>query len=89
MTLSIAQTQVISRIIDLTDSLPDLTANIIEDSEHHQLPSNLFEDAILEAINDLVDDFAINPDKHFEPKHMSKVVCFNFAFYRILYHKTI
>ena len=73
MTLSIAQTQVISRIIDLTDSLPDLTANIIEDSEHHQLPSNLFEDAILEVINDLIDDFVINPDKYLEPKHKQQI----------------
>ena len=73
MTLSIARTQVISRIIDLTDSLADITANIIHDSEHHQLPFNLFEDAILEAINDLIDDFAINPDKYLKPKHKQKI----------------
>ena len=73
MTLSIAQTQVISRIIDLTDSLPDLTANIIHDSEHFQLPSNLFEDTILEVINDLIDNFAINPDKYLEPKHKQQI----------------
>ena len=44
------------RIIDLTDSLADLTANIIYDSEHYLLPSDIFEDAILGAINDLIDD---------------------------------
>ena len=73
MTLSISRTQVISRIIDLTDSLPDLTANIIKDSEHHQLPSSLFEDTILEAINDLIDNFAINPDKYLEAKHKQQI----------------
>ena len=73
MTLSIARTQVISCIIDLTDSLPDITGNIIHDSEHHRLPSNLFEDAILEAINDLIDDFAINPHKYLEPKHKQQI----------------
>ncbi len=79
MTLSISRTQVISRIIDLTDSLPDFTANIIDDSEYHQLPSNLFEDAILEAINDLIDDFAINPDKYLKAKQKQKQKIDNIA----------
>ena len=44
-------------IIDLTDSLPDITANIIHDSEHYQLPSDIFEDLVFQALNDLIDDF--------------------------------
>jgi hypothetical protein len=57
------------RIIDLTDSLPDITANIVNDSEHYQLPSDIFEDAVLAAINDLIDDFAQNPDNYLKPNH--------------------
>ena len=59
--------------IDLTDSLPDITANIIHDSQHYLLPSNIFEGAVLEAINDLIDDFAINPDKYLKSKHLKQI----------------
>ena len=52
------------RIIDLTDSIPDITANLIDDSQHYQLPSELFEDAVFQALNDLIDDFANDPDKY-------------------------
>ncbi len=52
------QTQTPSPQIDLTDSLADITDNIIQDSEHYLLPSDIFEKAILEAINDLIDDFS-------------------------------
>ncbi len=59
------QTQTPDHQIDLiceavsfrTDSLADITDNIIQDSEHYLLPSDIFEKAILEAINDLIDDF--------------------------------
>lgn len=56
-------------IIDLTDSLPDITANIVNDSEHYQLPSDIFEDAVFTAINELIDDFALDPDSYLKPKH--------------------
>lgn len=61
MNFPIAQTN--PRIIDVSDNLPDITANVVHDSEHHQLPSDIFEDVIFDALNDLVDDFAANPDK--------------------------
>ena len=59
------------RIIDLTDSIPDITANLIHDSQHHQLPSELFENAVFEALNDLIDDFASDPDKYLKPHHQT------------------
>jgi hypothetical protein len=44
------------RAIDLTDCLADITSNIISASpEHYLLPSDIFEDLILQAINDLID----------------------------------
>ncbi|MEM9509841.1 MAG: hypothetical protein AAGA16_19525 [Cyanobacteria bacterium P01_E01_bin.35] len=58
-----------NRTIDLTDSLPDITSNIIHDSEHYQLPSDIFEDDVFQALNDLIDDFAINPEKYLKPHH--------------------
>jgi len=44
------------RIINLTDSIPDVTSNLIVDSEHYQLPSDIFEDTLYEALNDLIDE---------------------------------
>lgn len=66
-------TQTRSRQIDLTDSLADITANIIHDSEHHLLPSDIFENTILEAINDLIDDFAVHPNRYLKPKHLKLI----------------
>lgn len=62
-----------TRTIDLSDSLPDMTANIIHDSEHYLLPSNIFEDAIFATINELVDDFALNPDKYLKSHHQQQL----------------
>lgn len=67
------QTIIKSRIIDVTDSIPDITANIIHDSEHYQLPSDIFEDLVFQALNDLIDDFALNPDKYLKPHHYQKL----------------
>ena len=59
--------------IDLSDAIADITANIIYDSEYSQLPSGIFEKAVMRAINDLVDDFALNPDKYLKPKHLKQI----------------
>ena len=60
-------------IIDLTDCVVDTTANIIYDSEYSQLPSDIFENTIFEALNDLIDDFAINPDRYLKLKHQQRI----------------
>ena len=39
------------RIINVTDCIPDIASNYIHDSEHYQIPSEIFEDLILEALN--------------------------------------
>ena len=59
--------------IDLGDAIADITANIIYDSEYSQLPSDIFESAVMEAINDLVDDFALNPDSYLKSKHLKQI----------------
>ena len=59
--------------IDLSDAIADITANIIHNSEHFQLPSEIFEKAVIRAINDLVDDFAINPNKYLKRKHLKQI----------------
>ena len=61
------------RIIDLTDALPDITSNLVVDSQHYNLPPSLFEDLMFEALNDLVDKFALNPNHYLEPKHYEKM----------------
>ena len=68
-----AASQVTNRIIDLTDSIPDITANVIIDTEHYQLPSDLFEDAVYQALNDLIDDFALNPHRYLRPQHHHQI----------------
>lgn len=74
MTLStITKIQIVSRIIDLTDSIPDITANLIHDSEHFQLPSDIFEKLVFQALNDLIDEFAQNPDRYLKPHHRSEI----------------
>ena len=73
MTLSISRIKTTSRIVDLTDSLPDIAANLIHDSEHFQLPSDIFEEVLFEALNDLVDDFARNTDKYLQPHHQAQI----------------
>jgi hypothetical protein len=72
MTYSLDQSTV--HIINLTDCIPDITANIIhKSSEHYLLPSDIFEDVTVQAINDLIDDFALNPDKYLKPHHHSEI----------------
>ena len=73
MTFSLAQTEIVTRVIDLTDSLPDITASVIHDSEHHQLPSDIFEDTLFRALNDLIDDFAQNPSQYLKPHHQRQL----------------
>jgi len=62
-----------NRIIDLTECIPDITTNLIVDSEHYQLPSDLFEEALLKALNDLIDDFARNPNQYLKPQHLTEI----------------
>lgn len=46
------------RVIDVTDCIPDITANLISTSQKHSnLPTDLFENLVFQALNDLVDDF--------------------------------
>jgi hypothetical protein len=61
-------------IIDLTDCIPDITANIIHhSSEHYLLPSDIFENVTLQAVNDLIDHFALNPHQYLKPHHHSEI----------------
>lgn len=55
--------------IDLTDCIPDIAANYVHDSEHFQLPSDIFEALIYKAVNELIDDFAQNPANYLKPCH--------------------
>ena len=68
-----AANQVTPRIINVTESFPDITANLIVDSEHYLLPSDLFEGVLFEALNDLIDKFARNPHQYLEPRHHQKI----------------
>lgn len=61
------------RTIDLTECLPDITANTIHNSEHSLLPSDIFEPLILQAINDLIDDFALDPHNYLKPHHQEEI----------------
>jgi hypothetical protein len=61
------------RTIDVTNCIPDITENIIHDSEHSLLPSDIFEGVTLQAINDLIDDFALNPDQYLKPHHHTEI----------------
>lgn len=62
-----------ARVIDLSECLADITANIIHNSEHHLLPSDIFEDAVFQALNELVDDFALDPHNYLKPHHESEI----------------
>lgn len=73
MTLSISQAKVTPRIIDLTDAVPDIAANLIYGGQYHQLPSDIFEQLIIELINDLVDDLASDPQKYLKPQHQTQI----------------
>ena len=57
---SYTSTNTQKHIIDLTDCVADTT-------------SNIFENVVFEALNDLIDDFAINPDKYLKPKHKQQI----------------
>ena len=59
--------------IDLNDCLEDITTNIIHDSEHFLLPSDIFEDAVFEAVNDLIDEFAQAPDRFLTSRHTQRL----------------
>ena len=72
-TTQTAATTATSRIINVTESIPDITANLVVDSEHYLLPSPLFEGVLFEALNDLIDRFARNPHQYLEPHHHQKI----------------
>lgn len=72
-TSKIAATTVNPRIIDLTDSVPDLAANLIYGSQYHHLPSDIFEDLVLRLINDLIDDLASDPQKYLQSHHQAEI----------------
>ncbi|MBW4533701.1 MAG: hypothetical protein KME09_07155 [Pleurocapsa minor HA4230-MV1] len=61
------------RVIDLSECLADITANTIYNSEHNLLPSDIFEDVILQAINDLIDDFALDPHNYLKTHHQEQI----------------
>ena len=76
MTTSKTQTaadKVTPRIINVTECIPDITANLVVDSEHYLLPPYLFEGVLFEALNDLIDRFAQNPNQYLEPRHHQKI----------------
>ena len=72
MTITTDKARKLTYAINLNDCLPDITANIVHDSEFSQLPSDIFEEAVLGAINDLIDDFADCPDRYLKPRHLSQ-----------------
>jgi hypothetical protein len=72
MTQSIRTTKTKYKI-DITSSIPDITANIIHDSRFNQLPSDIFEPPIFRALNDLIDDFALLPEKYIQASHHSQI----------------
>ena len=55
--------------IDLTDCIRDIAANYVHDSEHFQLPSDIFENLVFQALNELIDDFSQNPENYLKPCH--------------------
>lgn len=73
MSLSVAQTKVTPRQIDLTDSVPDIAANLIYGGQYHQLPSDIFEAFVIELINDFIDDLASDPQKYLQPHHETEL----------------
>jgi hypothetical protein len=72
--VSIQTETAIVRVIDLTDGIPDITANLISDQpEHCHLPPDIFEDLVFKALNDLIDDFALDPHKYIKPRHETAI----------------
>jgi hypothetical protein len=62
------------RVINVTDCIPDITANLIAASpDHYDLPPDIFESLVFEALNDLIDDFALNPHKYIQPCHETAI----------------
>jgi hypothetical protein len=44
------------RVIDVTECIPDITTNLIaSSSEHYDLPPDIFEDLVFQALNDVID----------------------------------
>ena len=60
-------------IINLSDAIADITENIIADSEYSDLPTDIFVNVVKRAINDTIDDFAINPDSYLQPQHLKQI----------------
>lgn len=60
--------------IDVSECLEDITANYIANStEHYQLPADIFKNTVFEALNDLVDDFAQDPDRFLNNRHTEQI----------------
>lgn len=75
MSKSISVTSKTSYVIDLSDCIEDITDNVIHGSEHYDLPSDIFQPVIVQALNDLLDDFANNTEKYIQPCHETEIDC--------------
>ena len=61
-------------IIDASEFLDDVTTNYIFDSpDYHNLPSDIFEGTLFDALNDLIDDFAMNTHRYIKPQHLDEI----------------
>lgn len=74
MTLSLSQLpETTSNIIDLSNAVTDIAANLIYNSQYHDLPSDIFEELVIRIANDLIDDFASDPQKYLQPHHKAEL----------------
>ena len=71
-TVSISRSERV-RIIDVTECIPDITDNYIIESEYSEIPADIFENLVFQALNDLIDDFANNTDKYLKPDHKTEI----------------
>lgn len=59
--------------IDLCDAIPDMAANLIHNSSFHNLPPDIFEQLVFEALEELIERFSIDPKCYLLPKHQEKI----------------
>lgn len=58
--------------LDLTDCIQDTTANYTESHpELFQCPSDIFEDEVFNAIDELIEDFSTHPEKYLKSQYFS------------------
>ena len=61
-------------IINAGEFLDDVTANYIFDSpDYYNLPSDIFERTLFDALNGLIDDFATNTHRYIKPQHLDEI----------------